>query len=168
MNSLRRVCECEVRSESGGRQSRNFPYLNGATAATRVPLSVQPQPGVCEQLMNSSCDLHALSFQIVKSSNRHVTFAVGEVEVSRCCHRWMRTTMARSSCWISGNVRRAIRQGGEERRVEQREKPRRCETNSTATKSVRERSTSRSVDEMHQAAPNVFQSARRFLNDESA
>jgi hypothetical protein len=168
MNSLRRVCECEVRSESGGRQSRNFPYLNGATAATRVPLSVQPQPGVCEQLMNSSCDLHALSFQIVKSSNGHVPFAVGEVEVSRCCHGWMRTTMARSSCRISGNVRRAIRQRGEERWVEQREKPRRCETNSTANEVSHRGSTSKSVDEMHQAAPNVFQSARWFLNDESA
>jgi hypothetical protein len=84
MNALRRVCECEVRSDSGGRQSRNFPDLNGATAAARVPLSVQPQPGVCEQLMNSSCDLHALSFQIVKG---HVTFAVGEVEVKQVLPR---------------------------------------------------------------------------------
>ena len=37
--------------------------------------------------MNSSCDLHALSFQIVKSSNGHVTFAVGEVEVKQVLPR---------------------------------------------------------------------------------
>ena len=61
--------------------------MNGATAATRVPLSVQPQLGVCEQLMNSSCDLHARSFQIVKSSNGHVAFAVGEVEVKQVLPR---------------------------------------------------------------------------------
>jgi hypothetical protein len=81
--------------------------------------------------MNSSCDLHALSFQIVKSSNGHVTFAVDEVEVKQVLPRMDADNDGVVFMQDFGNVRRAIRQGGEERWVEQREKPRRCETNST-------------------------------------
>ena len=82
--------------------------------------------------MNSSCDLHALSFQIVKSSNGHVTFAVGEVEVKQVLPRMDEDNGGKVFKKDFREAMRADSTGWGRTLSRARRKPRRCETNSTA------------------------------------